>query len=46
MEHKYGECPICKEKNYLHFALGQYKGNIWCNWICDACYKEFRDKQK
>lgn len=38
-----GKCPVCKEDGkWLHFALGSYKGDLWCNWICNDCYKSLR----
>lgn len=37
-ETKIGKCPWCeRHKVMLTFVVGQYAGNIWCDWICYEC---------
>ena len=37
-ETRFGKCPWCGKKDrVLYFAMGQYDGKIWCDWICMAC---------
>jgi len=46
-ERKFGKCPICQEDNkWLYFAIGTHKGNLWCNFICNDCYKMILDMNR
>ena len=41
---KYGKCPWCERHNVaLTFAMGQYDGHLWCDYICYRCLNVARD---
>lgn len=49
-ETKIGKCRWC-ERDYqvLYFAMGQYDGKVWCDWICAKCLnaaRELKTKRK
>lgn len=43
---KWGECPWCKEQKYLYLTIGQYKGRIICDWVCQQCCDAVRGGRK
>lgn len=34
---RWGECPWCKQQKYLYLTIGQHKGRIICDWVCQQC---------
>lgn len=45
-ETKIGKCPWCERYKVLYFAMGQYDGNLWCDWICAKCLNAARELKK
>ena len=44
---RFGKCPMCnQEDQMLYFAIGSYRGKLWCNYICAKCLTAARDRQK
>ena len=41
-EFRYGTCPWCKLKGMLTWAVGNYHGEIWSDYICLKCLNTAR----
>lgn len=41
---RFGTCPWCgKHEVPLCFAVGQYRGRLWTDWICHGCLEAARE---